>query len=50
MPLNRTSVDDVIRAFKAYKEKGRQSVVTEERKTKEREKAQREQEEKDRQP
>lgn len=46
MPLNRQSVDDVIRAFKLYKEKGRQSVVTEERKAKERERKQREEEEK----
>lgn len=50
MPLNRQSVDDVIRAFKVYKEKGRQSVVTEERKAKERERKQKEQEEKARQP
>lgn len=49
MPLNRQSVDDVIRAFKRYKEKGRQSVITEERKAKERERKQREQEEKVRQ-
>jgi len=46
MPLNRESVDDVIRSFKLYKEKGRQSVITEERKAKERERQQREAEEK----
>lgn len=50
MGINQKQLDDVIRAFKRFKEKGRQEVITNERKEREKERRQREEAEKTRKP